>query len=114
MSSGNVISGHTSPEGWYIANSEFANQIWLDPLFQKSLREKWAKYRTEIFSIIKYIDKEAEYLKLSQAENFKKWDVLTTYISPNVVVTGSYVGEVEYFKNWLYKRIQWMDAQLNN
>ena len=36
------------------------------------------------------------------------WDVW-----PNAVVTGSYEGEVQYLKQWLRTRIDWMDAQFN-
>ena len=68
----------------------------------------------ETKAVIANIDSTAQYLNVSQAQNFKRWKILGKRVWPNPVVPGSYGGEVAYMKNCLNTRIEWMDSQFSS
>ena len=100
--------------GWWIrANAEWIAHLFNDPAFRAKVLARWKALKaTQIDTLLPYIDQTAAALDASQRENFKRWDILNTYVWPNAVVTGSYGGEVAYVKDWLKKRIQWMDKNI--
>jgi hypothetical protein len=49
----------------------------------------------------------------AQKSNFRKWNILNTSVWPNVVVKGSYAGEVDYLKDYYTKRFNWLDGKFN-
>ena len=59
-----------------------------------------------------FIDKAAEELGEGPGRNFNKWDILGTYVWPNVKVTGSYEEEVKYLKSFYLQRLEWMNREL--
>jgi len=116
LGAGNVnFSEASEPTGWWVRESDWIGQMaYYDPAFNTKVRERWKQLkRTRIDTIFSYIDQRKKLLKRSQQENFKRWPILNEYVWPNAVVTGSYGGEVKYLKNWLKKRIAWMDYQIN-
>lgn len=60
------------------------------------------------------INENASYLKYSVVENNNKWHTLYTYTWPNYAVWGSYDNEVQYMKQWIVKRLNWLDSAINN
>ena len=44
--------------------------------------------------------------------NFNRWPILGTWIWPNVEVAGSYEGEIQYLKDWIRDRLDWMDQNM--
>ncbi|MEO6915083.1 MAG: CotH kinase family protein, partial [Chitinophagaceae bacterium] len=114
LSSGNVNYGHVSPEGWALNTASWIVMLVRDPNFTGKMKTRWNQMKADkIFTLTAYVDQQANYLRESQKENYIKWDILNTYINPNQVVTGSYTGEVAYFRDWMQRRIQWMDAEIN-
>ena len=103
-----------SPIGWRIrAQSEWYAHLFRDPAFRAKVVTRWRAVKaTQIDTLLAFVDQTAAGLDASQRENFKRWDILNTYVWPNAVVTGSYGGEVAYVKDWLKKRIQWMDKNI--
>ena len=102
------------PTGWWIRkNSEWYSHLFKDPAFRAQVYERWkALKKTQIDTLLPFIDQTAKDLDASQRENFKRWPILNEYVWPNAVVTGSYNGEVKYLKDWLKKRIDWMDKNI--
>jgi hypothetical protein len=41
---------------------------------------------------------------------YKRWPILGQEILPNPEAAGSYQGEIDYLKDWMTKRIAYMDA----
>ncbi|MEJ0054937.1 MAG: CotH kinase family protein [Bacteroidota bacterium] len=87
-------------------------RLFEDPSFEKRVEAKWAELQVSLVAIDSFIDKTSSTLARSQYNNFTKWDILSSYVWPNAIVTGSYKGEVNYLKDWMRKRISWMDSQL--
>ena len=55
------------------------------------------------------IDNKVIEINESQRLNFIRWDILNKKVAYNPVITGSYEKEITYIKNYLEKRIEWLD-----
>ena len=102
------------PEGWYLRN----NAAWFDslmrtPAFRERVQARWPAFRSSISSLSIFIDRQAAILQKSQQQNFARWPILNTYVWPNQAVRGSYSAEVAWLKNWLQRRVAWVDANIN-
>ena len=82
---------------------------------KQMLTEIWGKAREEGLTeenFIAYIDEQAEMLAESQELNFKRWKIMNTTVHQNPRIWGSYEAEVENVKNFVRKRIAWMDKKV--
>jgi hypothetical protein len=90
-------------------------RLYQDTIFMQKVTARWIELRKNQFSlevINGYIDSLVGHLDESQQRNFEKWPVLNTYIWPNVYVGGTYANEISYLKDWIKKRLDWMDLAL--
>ena len=113
------------PEGWFIKDYTWArysplgyHHQWFtiltkDPAFCAKVKEIWNTHYDELKNIPGFIDQMAAYMKDAQKRNFEKWNILNTHVWPNVVVTGSYQGEIDYLKSFYSSRFNWLDGRIN-
>lgn len=113
------------PEGWFIKDYTWArysplgyHHQWFtiltkDPAFCAKVKELWNTHYDELKNIPGFIDQMATYLKDAQKRNFEKWNILNTHVWPNVVVAGSYQGEIDYLKSFYSSRFNWLDGRIN-
>jgi hypothetical protein len=101
--------------GWYIRNAAWFKRMFEDPAFEQKVTARWAQMKKDgtLTALFQHIDSQAAFLNDAQVNNFEKWPILSIYVWPNRVVTGSYAGEINAMKEWLSDRIIWMDAQLS-
>ena len=112
-----------NPEGWQI-DVELGNdgfkipfwwyRIWDDTTYVTAFNQRWHVLRQSIFSedyIMSLIDSATTLIDNAQVRNFQRWPVLDEYVWPNAYVGGSYANEIEYLKNWINTRLEWMDEQ---
>ncbi len=99
-------------EGWYIREASWIRRLFEDPAFEQRVKARWQVLKPEVKAVIAEIDQQATYLDQSQYLNFFKWTILGYKVWPNPVATGSYAGEVAYLKDWLTKRVAWMDSEM--
>jgi len=103
-------------DGWRIRNHRWYKEFFKHPEFEQMVKNRWKELRADKLSnasLFAYIDQVAENINLSQQENFKRWNILSKKVWPNYVATGSYAGEINYLKkDFLEKRLAWMDSQL--
>jgi hypothetical protein len=113
LSAGNInYNGNNNPEGWWVKQAAWITRLFEDPAFKEKAKAKWMEIRPRLASLYDMITETSRELQLSQRENFKKWDILNKNVYPNIVVLGSYANEVQYLKNWLFSRMQWIDNEL--
>ena len=122
LSFGNAdYCGTADPTGWmYYEHCGNSNPIWYhtlitDPEFSRVLQCRWKELREGPFhkdSIFQFIDNQTVALGDAVDRNFERWPTLDIYVWPNAAVTGSYDGEIEFMKNYIDLRLQWMDANL--
>ena len=62
--------------------------------------------------MIQYIDDQVALLAEAQERNFDRWPVLGEYVWPNNYIGNTYEEEVDFLKDWLIERLDWMDANM--
>ena len=118
LGAGNAdYSGCDDPEGWYVRNASWFTRLFEDEKFANEFKERWNYVKSNCFdSLFKRIDSTAALLERSQTMNFGKWQILGVYVWPNagdVTSRKTYQSEIDYLKEWLTSRIEWMDAEIN-
>ena len=87
-----------------------------DSLFVNAVNCEYFKLRESIWSnesLDRMIEDHLEQITESALQNFKRWAILGTYIWPNPgPLPTSFEGEVSEFKNWLFRRLSWMDQNM--
>ena len=63
-------------------------------------------------SLLQFIDDNVALLEDAQVRNFNRWQILGQYVWPNDYVGQSYEEEVDFLKNWLTARLEWMDNNM--
>lgn len=102
------------PEGWYVLHSYWFERMWQDRAFREKVKQRWQEYKPEIESLFLKIEDLSNQLALSQNENFKLWP---DFDDPDwAVVQGleSYNKQIDYLRDFLRKRIDWMNSQLSD
>lgn len=115
ITAGNVdyIADAIRPTGWLLpVHAPWVQALMADPTFKRRLQTRWGQLRRPYAGIGLYIEALRWRLHRSQAENFRRWPILNTYVWPNAVVLGSHDKEVDYLKSWLNQRVNWLDRQL--
>jgi hypothetical protein len=88
-----------------------------DKKFKKKIQTRWKELRqnklktSQIYAVI---DSFNALLEKPQERNFTKWKILTTYVWPNPIINNTHVNEILYLKDWLNKRLRWMDDEIQS
>lgn len=114
------------PEGWqYDFNSicpwdNWLNHFWWrrfleDEEFVELLKERYLELRRSEFNLLnlyRRIDSLVVEVGDAAARNFDQHDVLGKHLWPNVFVGETHAQEILYLKQWLLKRVAFMDENL--
>lgn len=87
----------------------------LDPNTLTEVKTLWGKAREKGLNeeyLCAWIDSMAMEMDRSQQLNFMRWNILNSKEHMNPVARGSYASEVAYLKEYITKRIEWMDKKL--
>jgi len=90
--------------------------IRIDEEFLQRLSNRWTALRSGKFEsteLMSYIDAMADTLEEAQTRNFEKWPILGQYIWPNAFFGYTYQEEIDYLKDWLLERLEWMDDKID-
>ncbi|MCF8307333.1 MAG: CotH kinase family protein [Ignavibacteriales bacterium] len=96
------------PPAWW-------HRIFHHPLIQNRFAIRWKALRQGKFSTINlmnYIDSVYTVVKPASIRNFQRWPVLGIYVWPNNYIGATYEDEMDYFRNYVNGRLQWIDAQM--
>ena len=126
--------GGDKPKGWvhlYPQSCDFNHpgtavphwweRLLEDPDWVTQLQTRWASLRGRsgtfaTAAIQKKIDDKVRFLKERKipSRNFKKWGILGIKVWPNSFVGKTYREEIDFLKDWISKRLTWMDETINN
>lgn len=114
LAAGNVdYSDAVKPEGWWVKDGRWMSRLFEDPAFAAKVKAKWSELKAgPLPAMLDNLDKTQASFEFSQRKNFNRWNILNTYVWPNPVVLGTYPKEVAHVKDWLTKRIAWLDANI--
>ena len=98
------------PVWWYKLNQ--------DIYYRWHLKQRWAQYRQanlRIDRLMATVDSLATVLTVGGAEyrNSRAYPTWGIYVWPNYYISTSFADEIAYLKQWLVRRIMWMDRQLD-
>ncbi len=103
------------PEGWFVKDADWLGWPFNnDAAYRQKVKTKWNSVKADkLNTILTYIDEIKNNLQYSQVQNFKRWNIMTESVYDGSIVAGSYDNEVSNLKNFLDKRIKWMDTEIN-
>ena len=107
------------PDRWLWPQLDDREYSWFrrlfeDPDFSQKFIDRWTELRATVFAetnMLGRVDAMARYLDEAQKRNFERWPILGVTITPNWFVADTYGEEVAWMKDWIAKRLAWIDAQ---
>jgi len=126
LSYGNVdyFPMNLATEGWlyphYGPNDGYPMHWWArlmeDEDYRQAFAKRWKALRAgplNTDSVMNDIDEQTRYLDKAIARNFSRWPILGVYVWPNYFVGATYIQEIDYLKNWMRNRLQWLDGNVS-
>ena len=101
------------PEGYWIKGVAWYKQLFKDPAFVELVKERFNYFYSQKDVIFSEINRNANYLQYAALENNNKWGTLYNYTWPNSDIMGSYQNEVQNMKNWLNRRLEWLNTEFS-
>lgn len=87
-----------------------------DTNYTNQMKCRWQDYRRQVLSqqhIFTIIDSITTVINESKDWNFTVWPILGQYVWPNPSpYPATYAGEIQNLKNWVTRRLAWLDANL--
>ncbi len=111
---GNInYNSNETTEGFWIKKASWIARLFEDPSFIEEVKIRLDHFVANKDYIIGKIEENAFYLNDAQMENYTKWRTLGKYVWPNYVYFDTYEEEVEYLKDWIDKRMNWLNEAIN-
>lgn len=91
-------------------------KLFEDKHFKSLLKARWQELRKNEWTNAKLynkIDSLQTSIGDAQKHHFARYDILGQAVWPNPQINYTYVGEINYFKNWLTYRTNWLDGAFN-
>jgi hypothetical protein len=96
---------------------DFVNRLLSDAAFEAKIKTIYTYYRDkgdlDVDKLLAVVDAYAEQMDASQKLNFTRWNILNSKVHQNYQALGSYQAEVNVVREYIKKRIAWMDKKLN-
>jgi len=87
-----------------------------DPYFRDMAKARWVWLRQNQLThgqMQTFIDSVLLHIDSAKDRNYQRWPILGQYVWPNYDWSGNtYADEVEYFENFLFNRLHWMDNNM--
>jgi CotH kinase protein/Chitobiase/beta-hexosaminidase C-terminal domain/Fn3 associated len=107
------------PEWWLWPQLDDKEYSWFrrlfeDPDFGQKYVDRWTELRATAFAVsnlLGRVDAIAAVLQEAQARNFERWPILGSAINPNWFAGDTYADEVKWMREWIEKRLAWIDKQ---
>jgi CotH kinase protein len=112
---GNVnYDGADRTDGWHARGAIWYTRLMDDPAFKARVVARFADLKAAgtLDSLQRRVYARGSFLTVVQTRNFVRWPILSTYVWPNRVVTGSYGGELVAMHLWLQQRLRWVGENL--
>ena len=100
-------------EGFVIKGVKWYERLFQDPAFVAKVKERFDYFYTHQQDILSEINVNAEYLRYSVKEDDYRWDTYAGYKSSTVSVWAAYGSMVDYMKQWLVARMDWLKKEFD-
>jgi len=107
------------PENWYWPQLDdqqysYYRRLFEDPDFGQRYVDRWGELRKTVFSdsnMLARVDAHVAAMGEARVRNFARWPILGRMVWPNYFVGQTYDDEIRFLKDWIRKRMHWLDAQ---
>ncbi len=102
-----LLNAYAAPFWW--------ERLLSDEKFVNDMKCRWQDFRQSELNtdtLLHFIDNKVLELGSAIQRNFDKWKILNTYIWPNEYIGGTHENEINYLKQWLTTRMNWLDENL--
>ncbi|MBN2775576.1 MAG: CotH kinase family protein [Prolixibacteraceae bacterium] len=99
----------------YWQNPFYWEQFKKDPFYCNRIIERWQELRENVLSnerVFYVVDSLTSLIAAASGRNFQKWNILGQYVWPNYYIGPSWQAEVNWMKNWLSTRLDWLDGNI--
>ena len=106
-----------STDGFYLNDCAWYSQLFKCPDFVSALKDRWNDRKAAIIDSVNHLQTMSETIAVSADLNFKKWDILGTRAftaAPGYRKRKTYQSEIDFMKNWIIERINWLDPAINS
>ncbi|MBE7176645.1 MAG: CotH kinase family protein [Mucilaginibacter polytrichastri] len=92
------------------------NRLIQDKAFMQAVRKRWNEVKSDkVFTLISYLNQLQYKLQVTQKRNFARWPGnMKEPVNQIWNIAGSYDGEVQFLRNFLERRMSWLDGQLQS
>ena len=124
---GNYQYDNKNYDGWASVgannSSSYIKVTWMnyllsDSKFNAQVKKRWAEKKDELVNTaLSQINLTKNKIYKSQIDNFNAWDIWNIKVgeaSDATTALRTYDEQVEYLKNFIRKRKQWMDSAINS
>ena len=100
-------------ELWFIRSKYWYGYFFKNKIYVEKSSQFWKQEHSLFDSVLNYIDVECRFLTNAAKNNYKRWNVLgnTTFGPWKNKKFNSYDEAVAELKEWITKRINWIDYQ---
>jgi hypothetical protein len=108
----------SSATGWQFAinTGMFMHRYFQDTKFVEQFRKRWHELRAKTFSndsIFSFLDQKLDEVRLARERNYEVWPVIDQDIFYEGYYVNSYENEIFTFKDWLTRRLDWIDNNVD-
>lgn len=117
----NFSTDWTTDFGHALIGPSYNQELFDDPTFQCLMRDRWDELRSpgqplHINSINAVIDSIYNLLNAGpQQRNYTRWDILGKQVwleAPGAQTRDTYLKEIDYMKDWIADRLDWVDSNM--
>lgn len=111
---GNIVEGWQFEYNYNVMNT---TRYFQDIVFVKLFQKRWYELRKQTYSndsIFNFLNELINQIEASQKRNFKIWPVIDQTIFYPGYYTDSYENEISTLKEFLTKRLEWIDNNIDN
>ncbi len=114
MSFGVTEEQNQSSEGFRVRMNPWIDRLFADPLFVESVKERFDFFYGQKETILSEIDSNSQYLRNAAIENENRWHTMYKDLWRNPGIMGGYENEVQFMKQWLNTRLEWLKHAYDN
>jgi hypothetical protein len=104
----------STPEGFSAMHNPWISQLFKDSSFVKNVKARYEYFYSQKERIFMEINENSQYLKYAVVENDNRWHTLYASAWRNPIIWGSYDNEVQFLKQWLNTRMEWLKREYEN
>lgn len=109
-----ILPPATSPVAHLYHRDAYFGRLLQDRYFVDIVKQEWIKVKDHLPTLTDIISDKSENIRYAQSKNFSRWEVLGKYISVGLVKFDTWEEEVEYAKEFLDARVEWLDLEISN